>query len=374
VGHSSRPAPIRVLMVTPNFPPHRGGVETHTYELGRRLAAMGGFAIEVLTTDRSGELPPHEEMAGIRVERVPAWPRGADLYWSPAIRRRVRDATVDLVHCQGYHTFVPVLAMLAARQRRLPYLLTFHSGGHSSRLRHALRPVQVRLLRPLIRGARRLIAVSEFEAGLFRRALDLAAERLVTIPNGVDLPDVTAAAPSAREPGLILSIGRLERYKGHDRIIRALPLIRAHEPTARLMILGDGPYGRTLRDAAARAGVGDAVEITSVPRAELANLMQRAALVVLLSEYESQGLGAHEALAFGCRIMVSDSSALAELRGLPQVATVPRGADDRAVAEALRAQLAAGPIAADPHLRLPTWDECAQRLAAVYREVCASRT
>jgi len=362
-------------MATPSFAPHRGGVETHTYELARRLASRDDFWIEVLTTDRSGDLPVREVMDGFSVHRVPAWPRRADMYWAPAIGRRVHDATVDLLHCQGYHTFVPVLAMLAARRRRLPYVLTFHSGGHSSRLRHALRPAQIRLLRPLLRGARRLMAVSDFEAGLFGRALGLGGDQLVTIANGIDLPPDAVDAPVVRDPGLIVSVGRLERYKGHHRIIQAMALLRAQEPRARLLILGDGSYAEVLRRIARRSGVADAVTITGVPREEMGGLLRRASVVALLSEYESQGLGAHEALAFGSRILVSDSSALAELRRHDQVAAVSPHADDQAVAEALLAQLRAGPAAPDSTFRLTTWDECADRVAAVYREVAlASRT
>lgn len=354
-------------MVTPNYPPHRGGVESHTYEVARRLAATDEFAISVLTTDRTNQLPRRERAAGVDIERVGAWPRGGDLYWSAEVYRRVLAADVDLIHCQGYHTFVPVLAMLAARRAHRPMVLTFHSGGHSSRLRHAIRPVQLRLLRPLIAAACRLIAVSEFEAALFRRYLRIAPERIVVIPNGVDLPHASGDTTPERDPGLIVSVGRLERYKGHERLVRALPLVRTDVPEARLLILGEGPEVERLQAAARQAGVAESVSITSIPRVEMWDTLRRAAVVALLSEYESQGLGAYEALELGGRVVVNDAGALAELARHDQVVAVPRDSDDRTVADALVGQLRAGPVLDEDRPILPSWDECARSLADVYR-------
>lgn len=363
------PSPLRVLMVTPNFPPHRGGVETHTYEVSRRLGALG-LAVEVLTTDRSGVLPREEVMAGVPVRRVAAFPSRGDLYWSPAVARYVSRATADLIHCQGYHTFVPILAMMAARRRGVPYVLTFHSGGHSSRLRHASRPLQIRLLRRLLLGARRLIAVSDFEAEQFRRALGVDAERVVVIPNGIDLSDGPDGARD-RDPALILSVGRLERYKGHDRLVRALRHVRQELPSARLRILGDGPDAARLGRLAERSGVAGAVAIGALPREEMRAALQEASVVALLSEYESHGLGVHEALLFGCRIVTLDSSALGELRDVSQALVVSAEASDRVVADALLAQLRAGPVT-DPPPTASTWDDCAGRLAELYREVAVT--
>jgi glycosyltransferase involved in cell wall biosynthesis len=367
---AARSRPLRILMATPLFVPHRGGVETHTAEVSSRLAAMG-FEITVLTTDPGGTLPRHEDMNGVVVERVGAWPPRGDLYWSPAVARAVARADVDLLHCQGYHTFVPPLAMLAARRRRLPYVLTFHSGGHSSSLRRAIRPAQVRLLRPLLRGARRLIAVSDFEADLFRRSLGVAAQRVTVIPSGVDAPTQASGEPVARDPHLLVSVGRLERYKGHDRVIRAFAHVRAGEPRARLRILGSGPDEERLRGLAGASPAADAIAFDSVPREEVSRTLREAGVVALLSEYESQGLGAHEAIALGCRLVVSDSSALAELGRFSQVRLVPPSLEDERLAGVLLEQLRAGP-AADGAVGLPSWDECAQRLAALYREVAGT--
>ena len=84
-------------MVCPRFLPETGGTETHVYEVSRRLAALGGFDITVLTTDRSRQLPRQEVIEGIAVLRVPAWPRGRDYYLAPGIAAVIKSA--DGISC-----------------------------------------------------------------------------------------------------------------------------------------------------------------------------------------------------------------------------------------------------------------------------------
>src|SRR5258708_2420438 len=144
----TEPSPLRVLLVAARYFPSMGGVETHIYEVGRRLA-QAGVEVTVLATDVSGRLPAVEESEGIRIRRVRAWPANKDYYFAPGIYRVITRGRWDLVHCQGYHNLVPPLAMPAASRASIPFVLTLHSRADVSRLRKApLRPRST-MLRPL---------------------------------------------------------------------------------------------------------------------------------------------------------------------------------------------------------------------------------
>lgn len=366
--------PLRVLLVTARYFPLMGGVETHCYEVGRRLASAGA-EVTVLTTDPSGKLPRREVVEGIRVRRVRAWPAKKDYYFAPAIWRAIRRGGWDVVHVQGCHTLVAPLAMLAARSAHIPYVLTFHTGGHSSRARTALRRVQWALLRPLLAGAAKLIGVSRFEAGFFSRTLRLPAERFAVVPNGGRLPAVpdssdTEAARDAAENGsgpLIVSVGRLERYKGHQRVIAALPHLRRLAPGARLRIVGAGPYKAELLRLADELGVADSVEIGAIApgdRSGMARVLARADLVTLLSDYEAHPIAAMEALALERKVLVADTSGLSELAEQGLARAVPLDATPEAVAEAIARQI--GEPAPEAALELPTWESCVAKIATVY--------
>ena len=138
----------------------------------------------MLTTDRSRRLPREEVVEGISVLRVPAWPRRRDYYFAPGIAAVIRQRRWDLVHCQGIHNLVPLIAMISARRAGIPYLVTFHTGGHSSRLRNAMRTTQWRLVGPLLRNAVSLIAVSRFEAAALAQHARLGDKAGHVIRNG----------------------------------------------------------------------------------------------------------------------------------------------------------------------------------------------
>jgi glycosyltransferase involved in cell wall biosynthesis len=361
--------PLRILFATARYLPERGGTEIHTHEVAKRLAERG-VEVTVASTVRSGpfERDSHEE--GVRVLRVRAWPPTRDYYLAPALVRVIQENRADIIHCQGYHTLVAPLVMLVALRTGVPFLLTLHSGGHSSKLRHRLRPVQAWLLRPLLVRARRLVAVSSFEAELFSSWLRLPRDAFVVIPNGVDLP-VAPEGDLPSEPPLILSLGRLESYKGHQRVMEALPTLNRARPGVRLRVVGSGVYERQLRRLAERLGVVDLVEIAPVPaddREAMARLLMQARVVASLSEYESQGMAIQEALALGRPLVVGGNTAFDELRRYPNVRLLERRADSRDVAAAVLELLDAPP--AEPPV-MPTWDGCAAALLELYEETLA---
>ncbi len=128
---------LNVLMVVCRYFPFIGGLETHVYEVAKLLARQG-INITLLTTmpqTLSTPLPKEETVDGVRIIRVIAWPPERDYYIAPEIYSIVKQGKWDIVHCQGYHTFVPPLAMVAAQQINIPYILSFHTGGDSSRFR-----------------------------------------------------------------------------------------------------------------------------------------------------------------------------------------------------------------------------------------------
>jgi len=360
------PPRSRVVMATTKCFPDLGGIESHIQEVAPRVA-RAGYDVRIVATDRTGRLPRHDDNDGVAVRRYRAFPRRRDYYASPGLFAGLLRDDYELLHVQGIHTLVPPLAMMAAILRRKPFVLTFHTGGSSSRLRTQARATQFRLLAPLLRRAAVLVAVSHYEADRFERILGRAPGTIRVIRNGGTLPE--PAAPVAVDPDLIVSVGRLERYKGHHRAIAALPYVVKTRPDARLRILGAGPYEAALRALAAELGVADRVEITVVApgdRAGMSAELARAGVMTLLSDYEAHPVAVMEALALARPVVVLETSGLTELARAGWVRGVAADASDEVVAEALVAQLA-DPIRADRE-RLPTWQTCVAELDVAYRD------
>jgi len=360
---------LHVLMVTPRFLPLVGGVELHVDQVARRLAERG-LQVTVLTTDTSGELPPVERVDGFDVRRVRAWPSGRDYYFAPHLYREISSSRCDIVHVQSVHTFVAPAAMDAARRARLPYVLTFHAGGHSSPVRRRLHSLQLATIRPLLARADRLITSASFEVEEYARRLRLSREQFAVIPNGSDLPLTRAVSTVTRERALLASVGRLERYKGHHRVLEALPYVLEQRPETRLRIIGSGPYEPELHELARTLRVTNHVEIFAIPpdeRERMATELARTTVVVSLSEFETQSHAALEALASGCRLVVADTRGLRSLAQEGLARAVRLDSPPAEAAAVILEELARPPVSHPP--QLPTWDDCVASMLELYDSV-----
>ena len=117
------------------------------------------------------------------------------------------------------------------------------------------------------RRARRMrsIAVSAYTAGLVAATGADADARLSLIPNGVDIP-ADADAPARASARRSLTIARIEeRYKGHDVMVRALPLVLATVPDAQWVVIGDGRCARRIEAARARPTASTTRSASSAP-------------------------------------------------------------------------------------------------------------
>jgi glycogen synthase len=364
---------LRVLMVTPRYFPLVGGVENHVAQVARHMA--GDADVTVLTADTTGELPQSEVIDDVKIVRVRAWPRSRDYYFALGARRVIADGDWDLVHVQSVHTAVAPIAMVAALRAGIPYVLTFHGGGHSSQLREALRGLQWRVLRPLLARARKLIAVAEFEVERFSAILRLPRDRFVVIPNGSDLSTIAVEAERRLAGGrpTIISVGRLERYKGHQRVIEAMPSVLRELPGSQLRVIGSGPYQPELEQLVEKLGLVDRVTIQSIPapdRKAMAQALTWGSLIVLMSEFETHPLAVVEALELGRPALVADTSGLAEIARLGVARAIPLESTTDELAQAILDEVR-NPRTVES-LSAPTWQECADRLLALYRDVLSS--
>jgi glycosyltransferase involved in cell wall biosynthesis len=358
---------VKVLQVTPRYLPHAGGIETHVKEVSHRLR-QSDLEVSICTTVVDEAAPGQDVVDGVLVRRFASWPRNRDYCFSPDLYQAVRVADCDVIHVQGVHTFVAPLAMAAAKRAGIPYVLTFHTGGHSSLLRRSIRGLQWRSMAPLLKSSSLLIGVSQYETQYFASVLRLPESRFRVVPNGGRLPEVPAY--EVDESKLIISSGRLERYKGHHRAIAAMPEVLKSEPASRLVILGTGPHESRLRQQIAELGLEASVEIRSVPagqRQEMATLLASASLVVLLSDYEAHPVAAMEAIALERPVLVLDNSGLRELASKGWATAIANDSSTAEIARAMIQQLRTP--AYPPRVSLPTWDDCARSLREIYQQV-----
>lgn len=375
---------LRVLLATRLFFPHTGGVENYVYQIGRRLVCAG-VEVTILTSAYSNQLPNTEEVDGIHIRRVKSWLDSGFFYFAPDIYSIVANGGWDVVHCQDVSTLFGLQVLLVSWYARSPYIVTLHGypllpplGGSESFftrwaigfLLNVIRRVKWAILRPLFRRARRLIGVSRTAAERFQTQLHLPEELFAVISPGGDLPKVTTTPSQNTNGPVVVSPGRLERYKGHHRIIAALPLVCKYYPNVTLLILGAGPYEAALRRLARHIGVADRVQIKEIPaedRSSMAQVLADASLVTQFTEYEAQSAITLEALSLGRSVLVADIPAFREFAEQGLVRAIPLESTVEEVASAVVHQLRKPLV--PPQVTIPSWDDCAMNLLFLYRKL-----
>lgn len=157
-----------------------------------------------------------------------------------------------------------------------------------------------------------ILPVSEFTARVLQDEGGIAQNRIAVVPDTLNEHAFAPGEKPARllvrhgltaDQPVLLTVGRLaasERYKGHDRVIAALPAIRQVLPDLRYIIAGTGDDEARLRAAALQAGQQDAVIFAGfVPGPELADYYRLCDLFVMPSTGEGFGIVYLEALASG---------------------------------------------------------------------------
>ena len=352
---------MRVGFVTNAYHPDVGGVETHCRRLCAALVAAGD-QVEVLTQHKTGHC---ESIDGVLVRRFPLTVAAPNYRFSLALWRWLgRHADrYDVLHAHSYHALATLPAALT---NRTPLVFTphYHGTGHS-RLRAALHPIYRPVGRRIVARASRIVCVTHAERDLLARHFPEAAGRMVVIPNGTD-PAHPMAVP-AETGRSIVCVGRLERYKRVDRLIRAMTHLPADH---RLDVVGSGPAREELEHLARRLGLAeDRVAFHGrLPDGEFAVRMAAAAAAVSASAHEAFGMAVADALNAGIPTVASFIPAHRELAvmagsGVPLWLVNPD--DESALADALR--IAAG-TGRDAHRRhaLPTWSDVVLATREVY--------
>ncbi|MBC7263905.1 MAG: glycosyltransferase family 4 protein [Chloroflexi bacterium] len=114
--------------------------------------------------------------------------------------------------------------------------------------------------------------------------------------------------------GYVLFVGGLKPEKDICTLLCAFALVRKALPSARMMVVGDGPEATALRRKASELGISEAVEWAgNIPYQQLASYYSKASVFVLPSVYESFGRVLIEALSFGVPVVSTDTEGGTEI-------------------------------------------------------------
>lgn len=306
---------MRLLFLSPYMT--FGGAEKFLFDLGGYLLGRGHT---VALVSSGGVFADGLAELGARTYRLPLERRSAFAANAWALRGVLKREAPQLVCANSFLT--AALARLAGARP----LLILHNPLQAWHL-----PVIARAGRLLVE---RVLSVTDCNR---RRlvALGFPAGRIETVPNGVDLTRFPAREwRPLREEVRVGTVARLEGYKGHRFLLRALAELCAGDRPVVLELVGDGAARPELEALAQSLGLASRVHFLG-SRADVARIVAGWDIFVLPSLVEGLPISILEAMAVGVPVVATDVGGVAEVvRDGVTGLLVPAG-DSRALAGAI---------------------------------------
>ncbi|MDI9623835.1 MAG: glycosyltransferase [Methanothermobacter sp.] len=299
----------KVIMIG-KFPPHLGGVASHTYNLAKQLKEKG-YHINVLTY-------PHEKIEdknNIKVSSAPTINikglRGLifTLTATQKLIKIIRKENIDIIHA---HYIIPpgLIALIGSIITKKPYYVTVHgSDALILSSKSILRPI----IKLILKKASKVLVISKKLAEKVME-LGIPQKKIIVTYNMVDTkifnPQIKTSFREeigTKKP-IILFVGNLVPQKGVEYLLKAKKLLKRD---SKLVIVGGGPLLEKLKNIVEKENIKDV--IFTGPRTDINNIMAAADIIVLPSVSEGIPIVLLEAMAMAKPIIAT------KVGGIPEI-------------------------------------------------------
>ncbi len=337
---------MRILMVVRQFYPWVGGTERQAQKLSAKLIELG-VDVRVVTgwwfrgtpqREMIGPVPVFRnftfwEMFGVSgLRKFGGYTYLLTLLWH--LWRRRHDYDIIHVHLLNYHAFPAVLAGRWWGKKTIIKTANSGQGSDIRRMQSDMLPGQ-RWMLPVTLTAHRLVAINVESVAELREA-GTSPERIITIPNGVEV-----SGPSKRDYALngnvtAMFVGRLHSNKGLDVLLTAFQQVIRRRPDQgwRLWLVGDGPLRSQLEAQAADLGLAERMKFWGWVE-NVSSLLAQADVFVLPSRTEGISNALLEAMAVGLPCVATSIGGNVDLLQTHQAGLLVPPDDVNALAEAL---------------------------------------
>jgi glycosyltransferase involved in cell wall biosynthesis len=312
---------MKLLIVTPIFPPEIGGPATYVHELCERLHSK--HYIDVVTFGNTAQ-----KVKGVSIKNVKLknGPFGRQFNLLKAILNKSKD--VDLIYSQGPFV-VGLMSYVVSRIRRKPLAIkfvgdlvwetAFGNGKTTKFLDDFLRKpnaglwakLKIKVQGFIFRRANTVIIPSEFLKDIIVKHYGVKPEKAQVVYNSTELPKNIPSKSHSKTKHMV-AIGRLVKWKHMDGVIKALSLLK--DKTVQLSIIGSGPEQDDLVAMATSLKVEDRVHFLGrQPYNDTLKTLKNADLFVLNSSYEGLPHTVIEAMLLNVPVLATNIPGTTEI-------------------------------------------------------------
>lgn len=315
---------MNILVLNYEFPPLGGGAAPVCKDIAIQLQKRK-HDVTVLTMGFDS-LPAYEEIQGVKVYRLKCFRRKKNVCkpWEQysyllAVRHFMKKHMLthhyDICHT---HFVIPTgeAAKWIKKKYRIPYIITAHGSDVEGHNQKSTMKIMHRLLRS---GWRKIVTESCAVVSPSRYLMELMrhnypCDKYVYIPNGIEWDKWHRYAKAENKKHTILIMGRLQKFKNVQMILRALKKVNLED--WQVEILGDGPYRQELERMAIEFGMAKKIHFRGWidnGTEEQLMIVKEASLYISASQFENCPMSVIETVVAGCYPLLSDIPAHRQL-------------------------------------------------------------
>lgn len=213
----------------------------------------------------------------------------------------LRTYKFDILHF--HEPWVPMLSRQILGKSEAINIGTFHAAMSERRTSRTLERVITPYTKSLLKNLDILTAVSPVATNYVK---SITSRKIYIIPNGIDIEKYKPAhvRKQSEKQKTIFYIGRLEKRKAVDQLLKAFSIIQRYDTTYRLLIAGDGPQKNELIEQSKDLKLKNIEFLGQIEEKEKINLLQSSDIFCSPALYgESFGIVLLEAMAAGCVVV-----------------------------------------------------------------------
>jgi len=324
---------MNILLISHFFPPHKGGIETATYNIAKKLTEKGHEVI-IITSKVFKTQINYEKVEGfhiyqyksINLVELRGFPQSSSLGFPLKaiikLKKIISKHEIQIIHVMG--RFFPIsfisafLNILIFKKKMYISIQGRLKFGLTGLIENIFDTIVTRFIYSKLS---RVICVSK---PLKRRLIKyrVPPHTLITIPNGVDIDKFTKKKSAylnkfledENENKKVIFVGRLDLQKGVEYLLRSIPNVIANFPKVSFFILGNGRLEDYLKKLVKFLSIEDhVIFLNMIPIEEMPGFYSSADILCLPSIHEGFPLSIVEALSIGLIIIASKTGGIPEV-------------------------------------------------------------
>lgn len=295
-----------IIQVTPHFPPSIGGMETFVYQLSKQLYNKD-YNVMIITAGKKADerliSSKHFGIKYLKCFEIFNTRIIFNLFWN-----LLRLPKNSIIHLHVAHMYTPEITYIAARIRKIPYLVQIHGILDSrSKLRFILKFYRRIILRRVLENAEIIVVPTLDYRHYISRECNISKSKIKVIPNGIDLHLQKHFNKKITKPIKLLFVGRLVDDKNPLLLLEIIKRLEQMGIPTKLNVVGEGKLRNQLEAEISRSQLQRIVCVSNfLDKLQLKKIYLSSDILLVTSRYETFGYVIVEAMENGLPVIANN--------------------------------------------------------------------